>query len=333
MLLSVRVKNDMQAYLWIIIPGVFILASVVVIVVIIARRLPHTRILRTEMMQKERQARVKLQLIEKRLERKARDAQSVVWKTVQPVWRQGVSAARRLYDKILEIEKSYQEEIEKEKREKIHQKASSDSPHQARLKEQEYIDEGKRLLEEGSLEQAERKFIDAIAVNPRSLESYTLLGQLYEEQEEFQQAEEVYRYVVKLTPANPAVHASLARVLRRRGRLQEAAEIFRLAADIAENDASYFFSCGECWQEIGDHEQACELFMKARECEPSNPRYLDACIDEAIRCGNRLLAQDAFDTLKNVNPENKKLEEFKQRIDQMGGSVVPQKKKKRESKR
>ena len=280
-------------------------------------------------MQKERQARVKLQLIEKRLERKARDAQSVVWKALQPVWRQGVSAARRLYDKILEIEKSYQEEIEKEKREKIHQKASSDPPHQARLQEQEYIDEGKRLMEEGSLEQAERKFIDAIAVNPRSLESYTLLGQLYEEQEEFQQAEEVYRYVVKLTPANPAVHASLARVLRKRGRLQEAAEIFRLAADIAENDASYFFSCGECWQEIGDHEQACELFMKARECEPANPRYLDACIDEAIRCGNRLLAQDAFDTLKKVNPENKKLEEFKQRIDQMGGSVVPQKKRKK----
>ena len=60
-----------------------------------------------------------------------------------------------------------------------------------------------------------------------------------------------------------------------------------------------------------------ENVAKSLEIEPANPRYLDRMIDLNILTENRDLAWQSWQKLKTVNPDNKKLDDFKQRINEL----------------
>ena len=54
--------------------------------------------------------------------------------------------------------------------------------------------------------------------------------------------------------------------------------------------------------------------IQAVELEPKNPKYLDLLIETVILCGDKDLAERAFNELRMVNPENQKLAVLRERI-------------------
>ncbi len=126
------------------------------------------------------------------------------------------------------------------------------------------------------MDDAEKKLIELISINPKYSEAFELLGRVYMQSRDYTLARETFLHVLKLSPKNASVYASLGEVSELEGKV----------------DAAY------------------EAYKKAMELSPNNPKYLDFYISAAISSGNLDEAKEALERLKEVNPQNQKIAEF-----------------------
>ena len=98
------------------------------------------------------------------------------------------------------------------------------------------------------------------------------------------------------------------------GQLDQARETFMFALRLSPDDASVNVSLGEIELRQGEPKHALPYFRKAVERRSKNPRYLDYLIDVALQVGSLKDARKGIQTLKEVNPENKKINEFEARF-------------------
>lgn len=125
---------------------------------------------------------------------------------------------------------------------------------------------------------AEKVFIDIISHNPKSVDGYEGLGNMYVAAGQLDQARETLQFALRLSPDDASVNVSLAEV-----------EI-----------------------KLGEPKKALSFLRKAVEKRPKNPRYLDYYIETALDVGSLKDAREGIQTLKEVNPENKKINEFEE---------------------
>lgn len=133
-------------------------------------------------------------------------------------------------------------------------------------------------------ELAEQCFLEVINLDKRNLEAYVGLSQIYFAKKKIDEAKEVVEFLMKLNPAS---------------------------AD------KYIFSLAEAYLQSGDAEKARKYGEKALNKEDENPRYLDFLTELAILDGSKKEAQEYLAQLKEVNPDNAKIKEFKERIKDM----------------
>ena len=145
------------------------------------------------------------------------------------------------------------------------------------------VQEGTALLDDGKLAEAEKKFIAAVGLDSRSLDAYRGLAKVYEAMGDKVHAIATLQFMVQLDPKDQAIYREL-------GKLQV---------------------------ELEKYEDALESFEQALELGPNNPKNLDAFIEVAILNKLKYKAQSTLDKLKDVNPENQKLEKYQAEIDQL----------------
>ena len=78
-----------------------------------------------------------------------------------------------------------------------------------------------------------------------------------------------------------------------------------------------FYHLAELLLKVEQPEVAKESIVQAVELEPQNPKYLDLLTETAIICRDKDLALQSYNDLRGVNPDNQKLDGFKDRIDQL----------------
>lgn len=145
------------------------------------------------------------------------------------------------------------------------------------------LKEADALVKEEEYVLAEKKYIEIISHHPKQVEAYEQLGNLYVRAKRFDQARETLLFVLKLSP----------------------------------EDASVFMSLGELAAAQDDLEGALAWFRKATHKREKNPKYLHTYIEAALKLKVRKDAGRGIRLLERVNPENKKLEEFKKRFDEL----------------
>lgn len=133
----------------------------------------------------------------------------------------------------------------------------------------------------------EKKYIEMIRLDPRSIPAYQGLAELYQKKREWRHCQEALQYLWKLLSTDPSLGESKVEV----------------AYDLWD---TYF--------QQSEFEKALAWIKRAVNLEGSNPRFLDAYIETYIALGNRLHAERAFATLREVNPDNNKLADFQDRI-------------------
>ncbi len=138
------------------------------------------------------------------------------------------------------------------------------------------FEEAELAFRTGKTDDAEKKLIELISLNPKHAEAFELLGRVYLQTKDYTLARETLLHVLKLTPKNASAYASLG--------------------EVAELD--------------GQQEVAYEAYKKAMDLSPNNPKYLDFFISTAITSGNFEEATQALHKLIEVNPQNKKIAEF-----------------------
>jgi tetratricopeptide (TPR) repeat protein len=142
------------------------------------------------------------------------------------------------------------------------------------------LEEAQSLIKQEEYIPAEKIFIDIISHNPKSVDGYEGLGNMYLLAGQHDQARETLQFALRLSP----------------------------------NDASVNVSLAELEVKLGQSKKALPYLKRAVEKRPKNPRYLDYYIDTALEVGSLKDARVGIQTLKEVNPENKKIADFEERL-------------------
>ena len=182
----------------------------------------------------------------------------------------------------------------------------------------EILTSAKQHINNEEYAQAEEVTLDAIGIDQHNIEAYKLLAEIYRLKKEYTQAKETLEYLLKLTHTeDPDVYYSLADIAKERGNLKQAEEDYIKSISLSDDNHLYLLSLAEVYMDLEEEEKALETAQKALLLIPNSPKILDFLINISIIMSDKELAFDYLDKLKEVNPENQKIANFIERIDNL----------------
>lgn len=313
-------------------PIVLIFISLAAIVIVVARKFPQMTGLDTEKLPEVKQAKIKEEIQFQKFLRhlsslgvKLKSGLKYLgffkkgWLATQGRFRVAVHNLQEKYKKsvIAEFKKEVKEsavEI-KSKNGAIKKKSVASAP--ATSSNVDPLKQAEKSREAGDLPTAERLFIEVIKTNPREAEAYRGLGKTYLAMEKLKEAKETFEFLAKLKTDEDRVYNYLGMVAEAQGKKAEAIRYFEEAVRLNDRLAVRFYDLGRMYASAKRPAVALRNFARAAEIEPNNPKYLDQLLEMSIITGDVDLAQEVYDRLRLTNPENQKLPEFKQRIEEM----------------
>lgn len=243
----------------------------------------------------EKESEMKNKILADRLNRKANQQFNMVVGILKPIWRIFQRNFRAIYQSAVDLERKY--------RRKYRPLLSSED-----LAESidELLQKSRDFIENQNYASAEKQYIEIISLDSQNYEAYKGLADLYMIKKEYTKAQELLSYLIKLN--------HLQQKKLEQGQGVEYVEALRIMQkDLAE----VYIDSGTVFQALGNNESAYDEFEKAYEMQPNNPRYLDLLLETAIELGKKTKAVEIFNNLKKVNPDNKKLDSFGERIKEM----------------
>jgi tetratricopeptide (TPR) repeat protein len=264
-----------------IIPLILILISLSIITVIVARKFSALASLDVDNIPAEKEAKFKERLIGTRFKRHFSKASSKAVKISRFVFDKTSKYSKTAYNKLYELKDRYGAEtmvIIGDKKKKI----------------KELISEADEYKKE-EFDIAERKLINIIGLDSKNVEAFESLGNLYLDRKNFKEAKETFLHLLKLL---------------------ESEQKGELYTD-QNKAAGVFYNLSIASSRLEENLEAFDYIKKALEIEPKNPRYLDTILETSIINKDKDSAESAFKTLEEVNPDNKKLEEFEKEIKEL----------------
>lgn len=271
---------------------IVILGSLGGIIFIFWRKLPLIAAIDLKENPKEQQNQIKRRLLDERLKRQIQRVGKKLL-NIFSLFNKPFKINRFLKNKIRILEEQY---LEKKKI------FSKKDPIKTQERIKELFASGKEFLKNGDLKEAEKKIIEIISLNPRQITAYKLLGEIYLLEKNYKQAEEVLNYALKLSKQALNLWQKIAPLNG------------SLPAELNQQLIAAYFDLGNFYRATDNHQKALVYFQKVIEAEPNNPRILDFLIDLSIILKDKNLAQAYLWRLKEVNPENQKIEVWEKKI-------------------
>ncbi len=268
--------------LYYIIPFVIIVASIIMLVLTVYKKLPQITSMNVETIPQEKERRVRNRIMAERLLRQYRDAKQVATTVATPVLKNAATGWNVLYQKALEWEKRSLEKLQPLKNIDVKQEISD------RLAQLD------QMMIDKDWEEAEEIAISVIELDPKNITSYRALAEIYLERKEYKKSRETYRYMLKLMTYG-------------RGKINVNVDKHVLA--------NTYIGLGWVYQLEGRNSYAQANYKKAVELEGNNPRFLDLLLKISIILKDKALALQVFNSLQASDPSNQKLPEIKAEID------------------
>ncbi|MFZ5390892.1 MAG: tetratricopeptide repeat protein [Patescibacteria group bacterium] len=277
---------------------VFFVLGLLGLIILIIRKFPVLKLIDVDNLNNLKQQEVKQDLVEARLRRKF-DRWSVWFKGLLAPWQAKIQLKKE------QIKKSVKDmEADLDKKEV--------AIGQAEEVINKIINQAVTAEAEGDLAEAEGLYLKAIEHQPNNLDIYQRLADLYLENRDYEQAKEVLEYLAEQGRSRYS-SLGLARVAKGQGFLEEAKGQY-LKSLALRNAVQPHLELAYVYQQLGSLEEALAHLIEARQLEPSNPKVLDFYIELSIVNGRLNEAQEALDVLREVNPDNKKINEFTEQI-------------------
>jgi tetratricopeptide (TPR) repeat protein len=151
------------------------------------------------------------------------------------------------------------------------------------------------LIKKEIFDSAEEKLVEVISLDQKNLPAFLSLGSLYESQKKWLEARQTYEHILKLE--------------------RQYRDDKEIIGDLTRQEI--YFSLANIEREAGETEAALENIREALELEPNNPRYLDLILNLSIMRKDKALAEEYWDKLAAVNPDNNKLTEWWKEIENL----------------
>lgn len=248
--------------MWTFIAVILMLAALGAIVFVVVRKVPQLSAIHVEESPKEKSKRVKKHLVVQRMLRRIAQEKK---KLIAPeTWQRVQYLFGETYAKIKILEEKYKVKT-----------ADARVKMLLRRGRENIIDDP---------ELSESCFLDVITLDPRDLEAYEGLFQIYRTRKSFHETNEILEFLMKLNPAS---------------------------------SGRYLFEVAEALLKSGDQKGAWQYGARAIVLESANPKYLDFLIELAILEGHKKEGKKYLEKLREVNPENGKIEEFERRLEEV----------------
>jgi len=287
---------------------IIVVVSVGIILAIIIRKVPAIKSVNPKAAPVIQQMTVKQQLIRKRLERHIKDGGQKTFIFLKPALNQIALKLRQGYQKLIDLEEEYRHKVLKASfKDKVVQEQKID----------EIIKEAEVLTDQEKYQEAEKKYIEALTLDEQSSEAYGGLGKLYLLQKDYEHAKETFEFLMSLDDSDPFVYRSLGEISADRGDLKTAEDEYLKSLELNSKDISVYIDLAQVYLNLEEPHKAFEIIGQAATQEPKNPKILDFLIEISIILQDKVAAKKALKALKEANPENQKLDEFKHRIEEL----------------
>jgi len=293
-------------------PLVLVVAAFLGLAYLVFRKFSHLAMLDVNTLPEVKEGLKKKELLRKRMEKRSQIMGQKILEKSQP-FIQKLKEIQLLFRKYVgKVERKILEEKTKERTEVTPEKKVEMEKNLLVI-----LQEASFSLDHKDFEAAEKKYIAAIRIDSVNKEAYYGLGQVYINQKQFTEAEETYKFLNQLSPNDPKILAKLAELAEEKGDIQKAVEYYQECVLLDDGKAAIFYKIYDLLKSIGENDSALEAAKQAVEVEPQNPKYLDNLVEISIMVRNKKLANDTYQSLRMVNPENQKLSALKQRIDEI----------------
>lgn len=255
---------------------ILIIIAIIVVIFILLKKFPALAILDVEQIPGEKEAKFKERIIKQRLERDL----SIFSKFISKIWTLFNNFLTNNYQRLKNIKKLSVDKNKinlakrREKIDKLYIEVKED------LKKEEY-------------DLAEEKLIEIISLDDKELFAFLELGNLYYEIKKYSEALASWQHLLKLSLINNKNKVETEEPIS----LQE---IRYLLADVSS--------------QLNDVDGAIDYILQALDSDSNNPRYLDLIFHLSIMKNDKKMAEEYFEKLVLVNPENRKLAELKEKI-------------------
>jgi tetratricopeptide (TPR) repeat protein len=276
-----------------ILPAAIILIAMIIVIVIVIRHLPQAAAIDLEALPAEQEAAMKAALMERRFKRKILEFKNKSLPFLRKIGINFHKAGKSLQQKVSSMEQKYRQKpstMTSEQQEDVKQKIKAllGAGHEHRLAEH--------------WAEAESKYIEVLSWDHKNLDAYFGLGEVYFERKEYAQAKETFTYLLKLIQSQEAGDESVS--------------AFSSPLTTSQINEAYF-DYAICLQATDDNEGANKQLKILIDRDPKNPKYLDKAVELGILLKERVPAQEAFNALKNVNPDNQKLDSLQEQINEL----------------
>lgn len=252
-----------------------ILVALAVMVYFVAKKWRKLLLLDVEAMPRAKLRSKKYQIIEDRLQRKVGTAKKVTNEAIAPSIKHVFKKFHFFYQKLQALEKKYRRtEVEPE---------TQEGKEKTRNKIVTLLENGAKAFKEENYGDAENLFLDVIRLNPKEVEAYEYLGELYTHKKEYEHAIESLQHALKLRPDEERIHCDL----------------------------------GAVYEAMGNIDKAMEYYQQCICIAPNNPRNLSLVLDCALEKKDRFLAKETLRKLKEADPDNQKLGDLEKKVEQM----------------
>jgi tetratricopeptide (TPR) repeat protein len=153
------------------------------------------------------------------------------------------------------------------------------------------------------LDLAIAEFNTIVTLEPKNIESYLLLGQLYTVKHDSAKAEAEFKKAQEIEPASEDVVLNLARLYAESGDLKHSAEIIT-AVPADDRTPKMEFALGGTYEQLKDMKKAIAAYQRSVDLDPEN---LDAvrALGQALLGDNQLeAALKQFNLLLEADPED-----------------------------
>lgn len=277
-----------------VIPSVLILISLSIIISIIVRKFSVLANLDVDNMKSEREARFKERMVSNRIKRSYRKYFLQFSRIFKPLFEASGKYFMGLYKKLINLKEEKEREREVE--------ANMDEPQNI----EQLFHDADELIREEDFSAAEKKYIEIISIDSRNFLAFKKLGKVYFDRRDYIEAKQTLEHALKLTENISAFPDNSTN---------------EKYSEASTQISGMYFDLALICIEIGVQTEALVNIDKALSLEPNNPRYLDTKLGLCIAVKDKNKASVVFEKLKESNPDNQKLDELKEMINNLEKEV------------
>ncbi|MCX6743399.1 MAG: tetratricopeptide repeat protein [Candidatus Parcubacteria bacterium] len=185
---------------------IVILVCLALIVVIVYKKLPLLANFDVGSIPEEKAAQTKTKIMEERMTRKAK----VIYAKITPFFKIIFNFSQRKFKVLAEKIKAWEE------------KYKTKTPKEVLVTKEEFVTfekkidnllkEAQDLINRESYEEAEKKYIEIISLEPKNVEAYRGLGNIYFSQKQYEEAKQTFSHILKLNKTDSFAIFELAEV-------------------------------------------------------------------------------------------------------------------------